>query len=461
MFGFRAPSPRSRSLWSSSFVAAFLLGCNALLGTEKPERMVGTAGQSEGGDAAEDDAGNASDVEASAPLRQPPPDVHCRGPWSKGSTDPTCKRRRTLAIQTDVREPTTLAIERSRGGRTAIVFSSADGNGANGNTLELVQFDNPQKPSTHSFGGGFRQYGAATLAKWGEKNLLLAYHWVTAGQIDVVELGLNGPVRTEETIATGLKTPTYLSLATNAASAAQVAYFDPTAAKLFSRGRKNATDAWAARSEIDRDFVTDGLAGSGQVSLALDEIGNAHVGYHRADYRPSSQPKYKGRTSDAWGPSTIIDIGGGAVGYGIAFGIFQETRFAAYFGPGTSDQYRQLRFASWTGNSFPPVMLLDANILVDDPLAPNTSVAMGVDSFGLVHLVTATPVGYSSQIRYVRQAISDGKTIWLADTVDDLPVTKETSATLVGITVDEQSRPHIAYHSGADNIVHYATIFDE
>jgi hypothetical protein len=365
-----------------------------------------------------------------------------------------------MAIRKGILAPQGLAIERSKSGRVTIAFPHPVT--ADLSALDMVQFDDPKTPTVTTIDNdsGLANYGAVALSKWGDDHFLLAYHSMTAGEVDVVELGPAGPVGTADPIATQLTTKTYVTLASNAAGGAVVAYFDPTNAALYSRQKKTSTGKWSEPAQIESGFVTDGLAGSGQVSLALDDVGNAHVAYHRATYRTTSEPDYRATAGGTWGLRQSIDTPGSGDGYGIAFGLFEQSRFFAYYAPsGTSETVRTLSFATMSGTAKSKLEVLEKTIDIADPLKPNTAVAMAVDSFGLAHLVTAFPLAAWTEIRYQRQAMSNGQIGWLTDTIDLLPT--DGSQALVAITVDEKSRPHIAYHSDADGIVHYATIFDQ
>lgn len=86
---------------------------------------------------------------------------------------------------------------------------------------------------------------------------------------------------------------------------------------------------------------------------------------------------------------------------------------------------------------------------------------MAVDKFALVHLAiirpTSTTAGYLEYRREARDA--SGSTKWLSDIVDP-DVLSDTSDAFVDLVVDENARPHIAYRSGKDLKVRYATRFD-
>lgn len=442
--------------------ALLVVGCNALLGTDAGERAA-SPNESPG---STDDGGTTDhqDKDAEAPLGEPPPDKDCGSKiWSaEKMTDATCAKRRTMVIAEGA-GVSGLSIERSLSGQVALAYSlgPAVAETSASTSVEILQFTDPKKVSKTSIGGDNDWFGEVKLAKWGDDHFLLAHHCLNREEISVVEIGSAGPVRVAETVASGLPSSTYLSLATNAAGNAHIAWFDPAAKTLSARGKKGSTGAWSARAEIDRDFVIDGLAGSGQVSLVLDDQGTPHVGYHRAVFSVSSLPIYKTASGGKWGAQRWLDEGAEGVGYSIAFGIFGERRFAAYYAPGgqTALPTRSLRFVTLKGVEQQSKELLSEEILVNDVLTPNTSVAMAVDAFGLVHLATAFPAADKIEIRHVRQTRSDGQTTWLYDYVDQVPFAKGDSAPFVSIVVDEKSRPHIAYH--VNGVLHYATIYDQ
>lgn len=89
---------------------------------------------------------------------------------------------------------------------------------------------------------------------------------------------------------------------------------------------------------------------------------------------------------------------------------------------------------------------------------------MQIDRFGLVHLLVVRPSDPRSGVleyrRQVRTTSSpSGETKWLSDIVDP-DVLSETSAAQIALTVDDAGRPHIAYVSGKDLQVRYATRYD-
>jgi hypothetical protein len=110
----------------------------------------------------------------------------------------------------------------------------------------------------------------------------------------------------------------------------------------------------------------------------------------------------------------------------------------------------------------PQIEILQQQIPSSDPAEPAYRVAMAVDKFGLVHLAMVLPSTPPTRgtLDYVRQTRgADGTTKWLTDTVDDDVLTALTPA-FVDMVVDENARPHIAYRSGKDGTVRYATRFD-
>ena len=88
---------------------------------------------------------------------------------------------------------------------------------------------------------------------------------------------------------------------------------------------------------------------------------------------------------------------------------------------------------------------------------------MAVDKYGLVHLAIISVQSESSAIlNYQRQVQQDGGgTKWMSDTIDPEVFGGEgTIYAAVDMVVDDNARPHIAYFSGLDNKVHYATRYD-
>jgi hypothetical protein len=86
---------------------------------------------------------------------------------------------------------------------------------------------------------------------------------------------------------------------------------------------------------------------------------------------------------------------------------------------------------------------------------------MAVDKWGLVHLAVVRPTTTTAgTLDYWRQTpVDGGGTKWLQDVVDD-DVRASDQYGLVDMVVDENGRVHIAYRSGVDYKIRYATRYD-
>ncbi len=145
-------------------------------------------------------------------------------------------------------------------------------------------------------------------------------------------------------------------------------------------------------------------------------------------------------------------------------GVWENRKVAVYFSfksPSTL-QRAELRLATWErSGDAPSIELLDQSIPFDDATHPAYRVAMAVDRWGLIHLVIVRPsAAGAGYLEYKRQARgSDGTTTWLSDIIDP-DVISDASRALVDLVVDDRGRPHIAYVSGKDLKVRYATRYD-
>jgi hypothetical protein len=454
---------RGRRATSASLLAALALaGCNALLGTDEGQGRSPSSSTSPDPSSSASDGGIARGTDGGEDASSPgePPEDHVCGSWAERPEGP-CTNRRVYEVEKNALGSDGLAIERATDGHVTIAVSR-ETLFTDESKIDLARIDDahPDKPDIHSFGTDLRAYGPVSLAKWKDNHLLLAYQNVTDQQIFVVEVTAEGPLGDGDLIASNVVSKGYVSLATHAGTTAHIAYFDPSTNMLYSRSKASSAGQWSARATIDGPFVTDGLVGAGQVSLVSDEDGNAHVGYHYAWDRASAKPAFKDWNGTTWGPRKTTSSLSGEIGYSVAFGTFGVQRFAAYFGPTTAMGNRQLRFSSWQAGDTPSAFsVLDDNVSIPDALAPNTSVAMAVDRFGLVHLVVAIPNGGTTDIFYERQDPTN-KTSWLTDLIDERPFKNGDPPTRVAITLDDHSRPHIAYYTGSDVTVRYAAIFD-
>lgn len=140
-------------------------------------------------------------------------------------------------------------------------------------------------------------------------------------------------------------------------------------------------------------------------------------------------------------------------------------KYAAYFfrkALQTPPQSADLRLATWSlATDTPTIEVLDQTIPSLDAQYPRYRVAMAVDVFGLVHLAIVRPAtAKTGYLEYRRQTRLDGGGVkWLSDIVDQ-DVLTESSDALVDMVVDDKGRPHIAYRSGVDLKIRYATRYD-
>jgi hypothetical protein len=147
--------------------------------------------------------------------------------------------------------------------------------------------------------------------------------------------------------------------------------------------------------------------------------------------------------------------------------VFGTKKYAAYYfraAQQANPNKAELRLATWQVDSdVPTIEILDQSIPSGTLAAPSFAyrVAMAVDKFGLVHLAILRPTSATAGYLEYRRQIPNGTggTKWLSDIVDP-DCMSDVSESFVDMVVDENARPHIAYRSGKDGLVKYATRFD-
>jgi hypothetical protein len=224
--------------------------------------------------------------------------------------------------------------------------------------------------------------------------------------------------------------------------------------------------AFLALPDLAADVALDVVPRAGATSLFVDRAFQLHAIHHYPVVAAASAPRYNALAGATWTARKTVDFNSSGIsGYDPHVAAFGNSKFAAYFvrrststpGAATAD----LRLATWEAASDTPrIEVIEQSIVSTDVTRPGYRVAMAVDKFGLVHLVFARPVieaeGY---VAYIRQVRSPSGTRWVRDVIDG-----DAFSDLVGpevdILVDEMARPHIAYVSGKDGRVRYATRFD-
>lgn len=208
---------------------------------------------------------------------------------------------------------------------------------------------------------------------------------------------------------------------------------------------------------------------AGASSMIVDGNDRLHVLYHHNEVRFGSTPRYHVLSTSQWSYRKTIDNNtlDGWCGFSLRLGIFGSRKYALYFfhrlPQDSPNPVAELRLSSWVSEDDEPTHeVIDQQIPSTTLQAPRYRAAMAIDKYGLIHLAIIRPSpnegrGYLEYRR--QQRVTGGGTRWISDIVDD-DVLSDQSAANVDMLVDDNARPHIAYISGKDLLVRYATRFD-
>lgn len=414
---------------------------------------------------------------------EPPSDFACTGTWvSTSKPKPECAPRQVRLIDDNVTvDATDISIARTPAGRIGIVFNNELGEEGEMRLWHFV----PNKPSfvpevvLEPGSLGYHPGFSTRIAASGPDVLHILAHNVNDASGDVVLRRLeNGkvPLTPEELVAPGVKRQTQLGLAVDSegtvyASALLRGTTSTSTAKLAVR-QKVAGGSFTPLPDISTSLLPHLAPGTGAASLVIGPSDQLHLVYHfcnlTASEPPSrSTPRYHLLAGTGWSDHKTVDnqTVDGLSGFSPRLVLSGNRKYAAYFfhkagqvGVPTAD----LRLATWVLDAdLPSVEILDQGIPSEDPMYPAYRVAMAVDKFGLIHLAIIRPSpGNIGTLEYRRQMRdASGNVKWLSDIVDDNVLAGNANGR-VDMIVDDKARPHIAYLSGVDLKVRYATRYD-
>jgi hypothetical protein len=238
---------------------------------------------------------------------------------------------------------------------------------------------------------------------------------------------------------------------------------------------RNAGGGFAPPNELVTGLDPN-APGTGEVSLVFDAQGTPSLLYQQCEVNNFSTPDYATFDGTSWSEQKTIDnaILNGYAGYSPQLAVSGTTKYAAYYFIQAGQAVpasAELHLAQWQlETDSPQISILDTVIPANDPTGTDElfrfQAALTVDKFGLLHMVVVRPYddNQSGGIEYMRQAMVAGSVKWLDDVIDDdafAPSLGDLSPNaFVAIVVDDDARPHIAYRSGKDGAVYYATRFD-
>jgi hypothetical protein len=431
--------------------------------------------------AADTGQGDSAVIDAGAP----PLDFECpTDPWTKTTKlKPECAARQVKVIESpspaDVRG---ISIARTPAGRVGIVYNAEQG--AETGELHLVHFTPTTatypvpKLVTRSTGFAFHDGYSTKIAAAAPDTLqVLSYDMDDSsftGEVHLRKLVAGAEPLTDALVATAVKSPTELAFASDLAGNTVAAYrlaTNGTTAKLVSK-QGSPAGVFTALPDLGTTLHPQVAPGIGGGSLVFDQGGQVHFLYHYNDDALAPQyttPRYHTLAGATWSDRKTIDNNApdGVSGFSGSLAVFGTKKYAALFFVKTvvaGTKSADLRLISWDAVAdVPTVEILDSQIPLMDPLDPAYRVVIAVDKFGLVHLAILRPTDEAHDngfLEYRRQTrLPAGGTKWLSDIVDPTVFSAGSSA-FVDMVVDENARPHIAYRSGKDDGVYYATRFD-
>jgi hypothetical protein len=466
----------AKAIWPARacvVVSAFVGGISGC-----PDAQRGTPPLDAGPDTSTNDA-QTPDAEAGPP----PLDFECANePWTMSPKRTKACEGRIVSVVNDARttDVRTLSVARTPMGRVGIAYNT-ERNPEIGE-FHLAHFI-PKQPA----------YAPAVIIKRSSRYLMhegyanklaaSAPDTLTALTYDRVDPSNTGELHlrrlvggveplTDTFVAAAVANPTELALASDAEGKAYATYRFSTGSG--NQARVQATSITAAGAVTALPLLTnvspDGASGIGATSLTVDATGQLHALIHYSDAamgEEHSTPRYYTLGGDLWSQRKTIDNAqpDGLAGFSPRIAVYGTHKYAVFFFrrfgqvfPATAE----LRLASWESTDERPVIeIIESRIWSADVLAPLYSAALAVDPAGLLHIAAILPSSTTrGTLAYYRQIVAaNGGKKWLIDIVDG-NVIDESGPAYVDMVVDEHARPHIAYLSGKDHKVKYATRFD-
>ncbi len=436
-------------------------------------------------------SGSLSDSASSRPRidggQKPPSDFACGSDtWTKPvKTRPECAPRKVVVLDTEFGADTTgISITRTPAGRVAISYN-LEKSFENG-IMKLLHFI-PTSPSIspaaivreHGPYGhaGFRSQLAASAP---DVVHVLAHDvddMTGSGEVVVSRL-TNGvpPLSPPELVVSAVARPSELGFAvspdgndTFAVARIKTGGSGAETKASLAAFRKVSGESFKTLPPVATNLLISVASGVGEASLRFDAVGKLHLVYQYAQFSNSSAPRYHVFDGSGWSYRKTVDnhVHTGTSGFDSVLAIDGPRKYVAFFFRRSGQQGAQvaeLRLSTWElADDSPKIEVLDQTIPSPEGSSPLYRLAMSVDAFGLVHLAIIRPtdeMGKHGILEYTRQVRNEsGETEWIDDIVDD-DVLSEGVEAHVAMAVDDASRPHIAYISGKDRTVRYATRFD-
>ncbi len=471
-------------LWASAALASLaLIACTELRDADvAPEPDAGEPSAIP--DEPTTPQGDAGPSPEAAPPKPPPEDVKCSEPWVKPTAekkDPTCTGRQVTVLDPVAPIDTNgISIARTPAGRIGISYNAEAM--ASAGEMRLAVFT----PGATTFttpkilvrkGSDYEHIGhTSKLAVSAPDTFHVLAHDVDdiddSGDLRIVKLvGAATTFTNIETAMTKVRRGSETALAVDGLGNTFVTarIITGTNKAKLAATRQTGSGAFLPLPDLTTALLPQNVPGSGQTSLFVDATDKLHLAYHHNETLAFSTPRYHVFDGSGWSYRKTVDNNTleGMAGYGTRLVVFGTRKHVAYFfrkgGQSAGSTTAELRVASWDGSDEQTdVKVIDGGYPAEDLLSPAYRVAMAVDGFGLRHLAVLAPSKLNpgeGHLEYWREVQVAGEKRWLKDIVDDDAFSEYTEA-YVDITVEPNGRPHIAYRSGKDSKVRYATRFD-
>jgi hypothetical protein len=471
----------SRGAALALVLGALGLAANACTDFKKGDDGVADAG-APGVDGGSPDALALADAGGDAGIVAPPTDDICDEPWTKlNKTKPACQDRRVVVLQKDVEGVNGVSIARTDDGRVAIAFNDTQGGNGPGakSDLRLALFSSTESvtapPVTSPFNGGpDTKIGLQRKLVAGPNNVMHMLY-TQDGQLRYVRMDPGKTsFSTPEPVASALGPNSQIALGVAPDETVHIAYVKDGAGTLHHVVRK-PNGQQSTQLTLDTKFERE-IPGNGNLSLYIESDGTPNLAYHQPHpFGIDSAPRHRAFTGQQWTDRHTFDnnVPDGVSGFDVQLALLGQEKRAAYFywpsGQSISPTHSQLRVAKWSVPFEPDQIQYE--LLLDKLPTPMVSeqvprfrfrVAMAQDRAGLLHLAIVVPNGSANTgvLEYKRQTKVPGGVKWISDIVDDDVLGGVDDAASVDLVVDAAFRPHIAYRSGRDRNVYYATRFD-
>lgn len=465
----------------ATFVAVFA-ACTSLKRAEEAP-PVDEGGTSEAGPTSESGGPvDAPSADTGRDVGAPPNDFECADEWTAATKTKTECFPRQVKVITAVApiDVNAVSIARTPAGRVGIVYNSEQS--AETGEMHLMHFTpaTPTYPAPvlvkRATGFAFHDGYVSKIAASAPDTLALLTFDMDdtsySGEVHLRKLVAGKePLTDDKAFAPLVKSPTEIAIASDAAGTVWATVRIATSATMakLAASTKTPTSAFTPLPDLASNMLPAEAPGVGAASMVLDDGGQVNLLFHHTEVPLHSTPRYHQLAATTWSFRKTVDnaIADGLSGYSPRIAVFGTKKYAAYFFRKAGQSPPQfatadLRLATWeAATDTPAVEILVQGIPSPDPKYPKYAVAMAVDKYGLAHVAilsgSSTTAG---TLEYRRQTpIAGGGTKWLRDIVD-ADVFGALDAAFVDMVVDDAARPHIAYRSGKDGKIRYATRFD-